>query len=65
MHFKVATVRSGELEINKDLTKKADCIVANNATWKDLQEILQEETNIKTTIRNADQIEGAAGNEGE
>lgn len=58
----------GEKRLNRfkeRFNKKADCIVANNATWKDLQEILQEETNIKTTIRNADQIEGAAGNEGE
>lgn len=29
--------------------------------YKDLQEILKEEANIDTKIRNADQLDGAAG----
>lgn len=39
---------------------KSECLAEDYTTWKDLQEILQEETNIKTTIRNANMIDGAA-----
>lgn len=42
---------------------KSECLADDYTTWKDLQEILQEETNIKTTIRNANMIDGAAGAE--
>lgn len=58
----------GEKRLNRfkeRFNRKADVIMTNNATWKDLQEILKEETNIDTEIRNAEQIDGAAGKEGE
>ena len=54
----------GEVRLNRfkeRFNRKADVLVANNATWKDLQEILKEEANIDTKIRNADQLDGAAG----
>lgn len=47
----------------KRFNLKSECLADDYTTWKDLQEIIQEETNIKTTIRNANMIDGAAGTE--
>ena len=53
----------GEVRLNRfkerfNLT--SECISNDSTTWKDLQQILQDETRVKTKIRNADMIKGAS-----
>lgn len=52
----------GEKRINRfkeRFNRKTDVLLANNATWQDLQETLKDEVNVDTVIRNADQIYAA------
>ena len=53
----------GEVRLNRFKERfnlKSECISNDSTTWKDLQQILQDETRVKTRIRNADMIKGAS-----